>query len=250
MRARQLRALYEHRSPECTDPTVRPRPGKAHRPHGAIERAHPEACPLEFRSGSPRPATRRPRQHVLTCAGLAPGVRIGLLVVSAVSFRESQHRPAVTGQPLAHRARSPARAFRRGFSSHVLSHASHRLCGRPRTQGLRHGLGSRSPVRLDAPGHGLRPVPCGPRAAPSTSTGASSGPSIRCCKVCSLTRPRYRIFLIPSLDGDQRFSPVSLGFPSRFSSQLWCHGCESYVWRGRGLRRCRRSRSVHRGCCW
>jgi len=124
---------------------------------------------------------------------------------SAVSFRESQHRPAVTGQPLAHRARSPARAFRRGFSSHVLSHASHRLCGRPRTQGLRHGLGSRSPVRLDAPGHGLRPVPCGPRAATSTSTGASSGPSIRCCKVCSLTRPRYRIFLIPSLDGISDF---------------------------------------------
>lgn len=33
-------------SPDCADPTVRPRPGKGHRPHGAIERVtHPEACP-------------------------------------------------------------------------------------------------------------------------------------------------------------------------------------------------------------
>jgi len=30
-----------------------------------------------------------------------------------------------------------------------------------------------------------------PNAAPRTSTGASSGPSIRCCRVFSLTRPRY-----------------------------------------------------------
>ncbi len=32
-----------------------------------------------------------------------------------------------------------------------------------------------------------------PSAAPRTSTGASSGPSIRCCRVFSLTRPRYRL---------------------------------------------------------
>lgn len=46
-------------SPACADPPVRP-PGKAHRPHGAIERVtHPEAYPREFRSGSPRPSPRR-----------------------------------------------------------------------------------------------------------------------------------------------------------------------------------------------
>jgi len=32
-----------------------------------------------------------------------------------------------------------------------------------------------------------------PRAAPSTSTGASSGPSTRCCRVFSLTGPSYRL---------------------------------------------------------
>jgi hypothetical protein len=51
-------------SPDCADPPVRPA-GKAHRPHGAIERVtHPETCPREFRSGSPRPSPRRRRRRM------------------------------------------------------------------------------------------------------------------------------------------------------------------------------------------